>query len=91
MGKAWTLEQMQAFLAAVHGDRYEAAWRLTFCGLRRSEVLGLTWQDVDFDAGTITVRQGRTARLLAEVGDSPTIVAKPKSKRSGATIHRRPR
>jgi integrase len=31
---------------------------LTFvCGLRRGEVPGLGWSDIDFDAGSIHIRQ----------------------------------
>lgn len=33
--------------------------RLTLCGLRRSEVLGLDWTRVDLDAGTVKVRRSR--------------------------------
>ncbi|QCW51462.1 tyrosine-type recombinase/integrase [Nocardioides dongxiaopingii] len=33
--------------------------RLTLCGLRRSEVLGLDWCRVDLTAGTVRVEQGR--------------------------------
>ncbi|SRR6266508_3708955 len=33
--------------------------RLTLCGLRRSEVLGLEWPCVNLDAGTIGVAKGR--------------------------------
>ena len=36
-----------------------AGMRLTLCGLRRSEVLGLDWQHVDLDAGTVKVRASR--------------------------------
>lgn len=36
-----------------------AAMRLTLCGLRRSEVLGLDWSNVDLTAGTVRVSQGR--------------------------------
>jgi integrase len=36
-----------------------ACWLLTMAGLRRSEVLGLRWSDVDFGASTIAVRRGR--------------------------------
>lgn len=86
VGQAWTLRQVQVFLRHVAGDRYAAAWRLAFCGLRRSEVLGLTWGCVDFDAGTVTIAQGRTPRLLTTVGDAATITAVPKSKRSRRTI-----
>jgi integrase len=54
----------------VVGDRRGACWLLSLCGLRRSEVLGLTWQDVDLSAGTITidhavVADARTAKRCA--------------------------
>lgn len=42
-------------LAAVAGDRYEAAYALAMMGLREGEVLGLSWDDVDLDRGTVTV------------------------------------
>jgi integrase len=41
-------------------DRLAAGWLLTLRGLRRSEVLGLTWADVDLEGGLLHVRHGRT-------------------------------
>lgn len=35
------------------------AWRLSLSGLRRGEVLGLAWTDVDLDGGTVNVRASR--------------------------------
>ena len=40
------------------GVRLGAVWALTLLGLRRSEVLGLKWSDVDLTAGTITIERG---------------------------------
>lgn len=37
------------------------AWRLTLCGLRRSEVLGLRWSDLDLDGAKVKVGQARVA------------------------------
>jgi integrase len=37
-------------------DRLHAYWLLTLAGLRRSEVLGLRWSDVDMTAGPVTIR-----------------------------------
>jgi integrase len=56
----WTADQIGTLLRAVASDRLAPAWMLTTNGLRRGEVLGLTWDDVDLDAGTITIRQART-------------------------------
>lgn len=47
--------------------------RLTLCGLRRSEVLGLRWSNVDLSAGTVRIEEGRvkTGRGMAtEHGDA---------------------
>ena len=39
------------------GDILEPAVILGLCyGLRRSEVLGLRWSDIDFDAGTLSIQ-----------------------------------
>lgn len=76
----WTAEQVRTFLAVAGADRHAAAWRLSLLGLRRSEVLGLTWDALDLDAGTLTVRQGRTSSAGVEH------VGAPKSARSRRTL-----
>ncbi|MFJ8057057.1 tyrosine recombinase XerC [Streptomyces sp. NPDC096142] len=56
--KAWSVAEAGRFLAdcAAREDHLFAAWVLVLClGLRRGEVLGLTWQSVDFEAGEIYV------------------------------------
>lgn len=57
----WTVGELKRFVEV--GDKHDlaAAWRLTACGLRRSEVMGLRWQDVDLDTGIISVTQARVA------------------------------
>lgn len=53
-----TIEQIKTFLKFASGHRFELAYSLEcYTGLRRGELLGLRWQDVDFDKGTISVRQ----------------------------------
>jgi integrase len=55
--KPFTPEQARQFLAAIRGDRLEALYSVALAlGLRRGEALGLHWQDVDLEAGAITVR-----------------------------------
>ena len=52
-----TPEQGRTFLHAVRDDRFEALYHVALAlGLRQGEALGLTWDDVDLDAGTLTVR-----------------------------------
>ena len=54
----WEPAQLRTFLELVQGHRLEAAWHLSaMTGMRRGEILGLRWQDIDFDASRISVRQ----------------------------------
>lgn len=55
----WTQDQVNEFLARLGEDRLFPAWRLTLYGLRRGEVLGLRWSDLDLSAKEVTIRQAR--------------------------------
>ena len=61
----WTAEELRTFLKHVEDDRLYAAWVLAATtGLRRGELLGLRWQDVDLDAlphGRIAITQALLA------------------------------
>ena len=51
-------DQTRAFLETVRGDRFEALYVLAVtAGLREGELLGLRWDDIDLDAGTLSVRR----------------------------------
>ncbi len=53
----WLPEHTGRFLDSVAGERLAALFVLTaYCGLRRDEVIGLSWGDVDLDAQTVLVR-----------------------------------
>lgn len=48
--------QITAFLQTIKGSRFETLLTVTlFTGMREGEVLGLTWDNVDFKAGTVTI------------------------------------
>lgn len=49
-------EQIPDFVQAVRGTRGEIPALLALCSLRRSEIMGLTWEDVDLERGVIRVR-----------------------------------
>ncbi len=50
--------QITAFLKAIQGHRFEDLFPVTlFTGMREGEVLGLAWDCVDFDKGTILIKQ----------------------------------
>ena len=56
--RPWAADEARAFLAAARPDPlYTAFVLLILYGLRRGEVLGLRWDDIDFDGGTIHIRQ----------------------------------
>lgn len=54
----WTAEQTIAFLGAAYSHRWYGAYLMLLTyGMRRGEVLGLRWRDVDMDKGIIHVEQ----------------------------------
>ncbi|MFC7561122.1 site-specific integrase [Paenibacillus farraposensis] len=54
----WTLEQVNHFLQSTKEDRYHCVYGLALlAGMRQGEILGLRWQDIDFESKTITIRQ----------------------------------
>jgi integrase len=56
--RPWSADEAMAFLQAARPDPlYPAFVLLLLYGMRRGEVLGLRWQDVDLDAGKLCVRQ----------------------------------
>jgi integrase len=67
----WTAQQMTTFLDAVDDDPLVGAWHLSALGLRRGEVLGLRWSDIDFEAGVLHVRQARVQAGREVVTNEP--------------------
>ncbi|WOP17409.1 tyrosine-type recombinase/integrase [Raineyella sp. LH-20] len=53
------VDEHQAGKVAEADPWVRAGMRLTLCGLRRSEVLGLTWSAVDLKRGTVQIRASR--------------------------------
>ena len=60
--KAWTADELQAFLRAAAGHRlFPALWLAAFTGMRRNELLGLRWEDLDERKATISINRGLVA------------------------------
>jgi integrase len=79
--KPLDVAEAQALLEVAQGDRLYALWAVAIgVGLRRGEALGLRWQDVDLEAGTLRVEQA-----LQRTKDGLEFGA-PKTERSRRTI-----
>jgi integrase len=76
----FTAEQARRFLDAAKGDSLHALYSVALgTGLRRGELLALTWKDVDTKAGRVTVRRGKTAAAARVVPLPPFCVTALKS------------
>ena len=74
-------EQVNVLLSAARGDRLEALYVLAIhTGLRQGELLGLKWEDVDLEGGTLQVR-----RTLTTAKGGP-VLSSPKTKGSRRTV-----
>ncbi len=59
--RVWTAEEAVCLLTAARNDRLYAAWLVALsCGLRRGELAGLRWRDLDLERGTLSVTTQRT-------------------------------
>jgi integrase len=78
---SWTAEQVAAFLASVRSDRLYAAFlTLVTTGLRRSELLGLRWADIDLEKGSLRVRQ------VVSLDKYTPFLAEPKTAKSRRVV-----
>jgi integrase len=79
--RVWSPEQLRAFLDQVQDDRLYAAWLLlATTGMRRGEVAGLRWVDVDLDAGRVSPRRPRV------VVNHEVLVSEPKTTKGRRSI-----
>jgi integrase len=79
--RTWSRAQLRKFLEHVRDERLYAAWHLAaMTGMRRGEVLGLRWTDVDLKRGRLAVRQTYVSI------DGVAQFSEPKTPRSRRTI-----
>lgn len=79
--RVWLPHQVGQFLDATSADRLAPLYHLTFAaGLRRGEVCGLRWVDVDLEGGSL-----RVAQQLVSVGGR-VMVGEPKTARGARVV-----
>lgn len=77
-GSYYSTDEMNQLIAGADGTEYEVPILLgAFYGLRRSEVLGLKWDAIDFENDTITVRHIVT---ICNVDGKTVLVQKDRAK-----------
>jgi integrase len=81
----FTPAQARQFLEALRGDKFEALYTVALAlGLRRGEALGLRWDDIDWEKGTLTIRaslqraEGKLQLLEVKTDRSRRVVKLPK-------------
>ncbi len=74
IARFYTKDELDALFEALIGDDYAHIYKLTaYYGLRRSEVMGLKWENIDFNKNTITLKH---AVIQTRVNGKSIIVAK---------------
>jgi len=84
-----SLEQIKALLVVTQGHPLEALLTLALAtGMRRGELLGLKWKDIDFEKGTLQVRRimSRVPSKLKTEERKGYVEAATKTKRSRRSI-----
>lgn len=83
--KYYSLEQFQTLLQLSEGTRIEVLIKLAgLLGLRREEIMGLTWDCVDFEGKKIRIAEART------MAGKDVIVKDPKTITSARTLYMTP-
>ncbi|MBE3560437.1 MAG: site-specific integrase [Ktedonobacteraceae bacterium] len=77
-----TLEQIQKLLAVIEGHRLAVLFKLALAtGMRRGEIMGLKWQDINFEQALLQVR-----RIFTRQPGNRYIEAEPKTEKSKRSI-----
>jgi integrase len=90
--RTWTAEEASAFLAFTATDRLAVAWMLSLYGLRRGELLGLRWCDVDLtgrlaeERGLVPGTPSLVIRRTRVIVEGEVVEGEPKSAKSKRTL-----
>jgi integrase len=80
--KTLSPEELNRFLKVASGDPLKALYVIAVtCGLRQGELLGLRWEDVDLEAGTLKIR-----RQLQRSRDGSGLILVPTKNKENCVI-----
>jgi len=91
--RAITKEEADRLIQAVRNSDRLVMFRVILClftGLRRGEILGLKWCDVDFERRSISVNKQLVREYKIDIGGEATKhydTKQPKTKNAKRTIH----
>lgn len=75
--QTYTPDEIRRVLRAADKNRSGHLWYLALSGLRRGEIAGLKWSDINLDDGTIAIARNRVrAGLNVVEGDPKTLSAR---------------
>ena len=79
----YTYEEFKKFISVETDLKYRVAFELLyFCGLRRGELLALTWKYINFDTNELSVKQNLVENRL----EGGYLITSPKTRSSIRTI-----
>ncbi|MDT5252120.1 MAG: integrase [Mycobacterium sp.] len=79
--ETFTADQVRAVLSGIAKDRNRHAWHLALAGLRRGEIAGLRWDDVDLSRRTV-----RIGKTRVDVGGRALDQDDPKTASAGRVL-----
>jgi integrase len=79
--QTFTTEQVQMVLRGIANDRNRHAWHLALAGLRRGEIAGQRWADIDFQRKTLRIGATRV-----DVGGRAVDQDEPKTANAGRVL-----
>jgi integrase len=85
--KTWSADEVATFLNQICEDRLSAAWWiLATTGMRRGELLGLSWEAVDLDAAMVSIRRTLVTAQARRAGDPGMSWSEPKTDKGWRSV-----
>ena len=83
--KYYTWEEFKQFLSVIDDIKWKCVFEiLYFCGLRKGELLGLTWDNIDFEYNQLSIVKNVIPTYTN--GKGAYIITTPKTKSSSRTL-----